>query len=164
MSDADGSRPVRLDGVPVGLARAATVHRNDMIRELQLIEVGRRQGIEEPSQLYDLAELLRADLEWLRDEIGARSIWSDPDAAPGSLVDIVIETAPDSALRMRRVVERFEELNQLSRHGQLLAEEASADAMQLIRWVADEMTGQLLEGRHAHPCPVGANVKATGRT
>ena len=150
----DDRRTVRLNGVPVGIARAIAVYRNDMIRELQLIELGRQQGIEEPSQLYDLAEQLRADLVWLRDDLAGHTVWSDPAAAPSERVDMVIEATVDASARMLRAIERFEELNQLSRYGQLLTEEATPAMMQVIRWVGEELAGQLNEGRAPRPCLV----------
>ena len=152
-SDVD-TRTVRFLAVPAEQARAIVVYRNDMIRELQLIELGRAQGVEEPSQLYDLAELLRADLQWVRDNVAGDSVWSVEEGAPSGCVDVVVQAAPEAAWHMYRVLERYEELNQLSRHGQLLTEAATPEMMRLARWVADEMERQLLHDATPRPYPM----------
>ena len=137
--------------------QAVVVYRNDMIRELQLIELG--QGMESvgPSDLDPVAKDLRADLEWLRDEFSGHFRLLNPDAPvdptddPDSLIDYVAELRPDAAIRIKRVVDRFDELNWFSSHGQLLTASATPVVMDLVRWLRDEAIGQLIEGRAPRP-------------
>ncbi len=68
MSDSEARQPVHLLGVPVLGGQAVVMFRNDMIRELQLIELGQRLDGVGRSWLDPVAKVLRADLEWLRDE------------------------------------------------------------------------------------------------
>jgi len=75
------------------------------------------------------------------------------DAAqnPDTLVDYVAELRPDAAIRIKRVVDRFDELNWFSSHGQLLTASATPVVMDLVRWLRDEAIGQLIEGRSPRP-------------
>lgn len=131
--------------------------RNDMIRELQLIELG--QGLDDvgPSDLDPVAKILRDDLEWLRDEFSGHFRFVDPDAAgdaapdPDAVADFVADLCPDAAVRIKNVVDRFEELNWFSSHGLLLTVGASPVVMDLVRWLRDEAFGQLVEGRPPRP-------------
>ncbi len=131
--------------------------RNDMIRELHLIELG--QGLDEvgPSDLDPIAKILRNELEWLRDEFSGHFRAVDPNATvvaatdPDAVVDFVADLRPDAAVRIKSVVDRFEELNWFSSHGLLLTVGASPVVMDLVRWLRDEAFGQLVEGRPPRP-------------
>lgn len=153
MSDTETRQIVRLIGVPFVGGQAVVMFRNDMIRELQLIELGKSIEGVGPSGLDAVAAVLRADLEWLRDEFSGHFRPADPSAAlfalsePGAVVDYIAELHPDAALRIKRVVDRVDELNWFSAHGQLLTIAASPIVMALVRWLRDEAYGQLVEGR-----------------
>lgn len=157
MSHRDERQPVLLSGVPIIDGQAVVVFRNDMIRELQLIQLG--QDIEGvgPSELDPIAGILRGDLEWLRDEFVGHFRPVDPDAAvdpvtdPAAVTDYVVDLRPDAVNRIKRVVDHFEDLSWFSSHGQLLTVGASPIVMDLARWLRDEAIGQLIDGRAPHP-------------
>jgi hypothetical protein len=150
---------VTLLGVPLGAGRAVATFCNDMIRELQLIELG--QGLEDvaPSGLDPVAKALRTDLTWLRDDFGGHLVSSDPDAVrdpsadPDQVVDFTGDLLPEAAILIQRVVDQFEELNWFSSHGQLLTVGASPIVMDTVRWLRREVVGQLIDGRAATPFP-----------
>lgn len=131
--------------------------RNDMIRELQLIELGRDLDDVGPSDLDPVAKILRNDLEWLRDEFTGHFRFLNPDATadvatnPDAVSDFVAELRIDAAVRINNVINRFEELNWFSSHGLLLTVGASPVVMDLVRWLRDEAFGQLVEGRPPRP-------------
>ncbi len=137
--------------------RAVVMFRNDMIRELQLIELGQSLDDVGPSGLDPVAKVLRSDLEWLRDEFVGHfrsvdeGVAVDGMASSDALTDFVADLRPDAAVRIKSVVDRFEELNWFSSHGLLLTLEASPVVMDLIRWLRDEAFGQLVEGRPPRP-------------
>jgi hypothetical protein len=146
-----------LSGVPLLEGQAVIMFRNDMIRELQLIELGQDLEGVGPSELDSVAKVLRDDLEWLRDEFAGNFRAVDPDALvppitdPDLLVDYVADLHPDAAIRIKRVVGHVEDLNWFSSHGQLLTVGASPVVMDLVRWLRDEAIGQLVEGRAPRP-------------
>lgn len=151
---------VELLAIPVAAARAVMAYCNDMIREMQLIEVGRAMDDVAPSELDSVASGLRVDLEWLRDDFGGHmrpteeGFFADPATDPERLVDVAGHLLPDAAIRIQRVVDQFEELNWFSSHGQLLTSSASPVVMNLVRWLRREVVGQLAEGRNARPFTV----------
>lgn len=165
MSDDEVRHPVILCGVPLVEGQGVLMFRNDMIRELQLIELGRSMESVGPSDLDPVAAMLRADMEWLRDEFSGhfRAIVPvadpdrDPDAKVGPpadsdvTVDYVAELRLDAANRIERVVGHVEDLNWFSTNGQLLTVGASPVVMDLVRWLRDEAVGQLVDGRAPRP-------------
>lgn len=159
MAEEGARRTVRLLGVPVGAGREVVSFCNDMIRELQLIELGRGQDGIAASPLDAVAVSLRIDLSWLRDDFGGHLRSSEPgafgDAAsdPGRLVDFAGDLLPDAANRIERVVDQFEELNWFSSHGQLLTVGASPVVMDMVRWLREEVVHQLTSCRPARPFP-----------
>ena len=85
--------------------------------------------------------------------IGIRDATVDPD----TLVDFTGALLPEAAVLIQRVVDQFEELNWFSSHGQLLTIGASPIVMATVRWMREEVVGQLVEGRDPKPftAPVG---------
>lgn len=137
--------------------RAVIMFRNDMIRELQLIELGQSLDDVGPSELDPVAKILRNDLEWLRDEFVGHFRPVDPGVpvhgmtTSNELGDFVADLRPDAAVRIKSVVDRFEDLNWFSSHGLLLTLGASPVVMDLVRWLRDEAFGQLVQGRPPRP-------------
>ncbi len=137
--------------------QAVVTFRNDMIRELQLIELGQNLDGVGPSDLDPVAKSLRDDLEWLRDEFSGHFQLIDQTAADDAVAaselvgNFVAELCDDAAVRIKNVVDRFEELNWFSSHGLLLTVGATPVVMELVRWLRDEAIGQLVEGRPPRP-------------
>ena len=87
----------------------------------------------------------------MRDDFGGHTEWSGGVAPTDGAGEMTAELRGDAPQRMHRTLARFDELNRLSAQGHLLTEAATPEMMRMLRWVTDELDGQLDEGREPRP-------------
>lgn len=145
MTAAAGDEPVIcLPNVPVRLFLESQDHQHDLIRELQLIEIGGGidQATTEVSQR--LAHLIT---EVLASYDAVRS--STREQARAALirnehvVTLRVPVHPGMAAALRRWLKLLEQADQLCRHGELLLVASSPEVRRLRRWYVEQLTDQL---------------------
>lgn len=135
--------PVLLDGLPTATFEAAVTYLKDVLRECQLVLVGRSQGSDGDPMLSQLAEGLVPDLEEVGDAFDASEISPGPGGTlrlSGSL--LVAQAATLSHLQMQLI-----QLRLLGRRGGLLVT-SDPHVTQLLVWIWEELSDQL-HGRQA---------------
>lgn len=150
----DGPSPRRdvvLRALPVADFLALQVHFDDMVRELQLIEVGRSQGLATSVALRELALEVHHDIAGDRGRLHEQALLARERGA--TRADVVIDLGPRAVTEVGRLVGLVEEMDAQSRAGHLLAAPAPPPLLALLRWLADEVDGQLRVGRDPRPFP-----------
>ena len=135
--------PVLLEGLPAATFEAAVTYLKDVLRECQLVLVGRHQGSDQDPMLSQLAEGLVPDLEEVGDAFDASRTTARADGTvrlEGSLV--VSQAATLSHLQMQLI-----QLRLLGRRGGLLVS-SDPHVTQLLVWIWEELSDQL-HGRQA---------------
>ena len=140
--------PVRLRGVPLATLSDVDIYISDVIRELQLIEVGRDQGIAAPDRISRLAADLLPLLRWARDLVVHAVIDGDDDS---DVTDLTLQVPADSVAAVTRVSDLVVELGQLARQGALFTV-PNPEVLRLVEWLATEGVNQL-RGGPADPGP-----------
>lgn len=145
MSSPDDTRHrVQFLGVPVAEFSDLQVYFDDMVREMQLIAVG-HGGEGAAGRLADLAVFVQHDIAGHRNALHARVMEA---AARGAVaVDLDLHLHLSSVPDARQLVEVVEALDAQSRSGLLLTAPASEAVIEVLRWIVDEVEGQLGEGR-----------------
>ncbi len=146
---AEPRRDVRLLGLPVAEFLGLQVHFDDVVRELQLIEVGRSQGLTTSGALRALAVEVQHDISGDRRRIHEQALAAQ--ASGDDTVDVVIDLGPRAVADVGRLVGLVEEVDAQSRAGNLLTPPAPPRLLDLLRWLADEVAGQLRDGRPPRP-------------
>ena len=131
-------RPIRLLGVSLVTMREADIYISDVLRELQLIQLGLDQGIAVPNRLRQLALDLLPMLTWARDLVAHAVI----DAEDGSVADLRIQLPADAADSVVRLMGLVAELQFFARQGSLFVE-PSDEVLGMLEWFVSESIGQL---------------------
>lgn len=132
-------RTVRLSGVPRSTLRDADIYISDVLRELQLIEVGLDQGIIVPNRLRQLALDLLPMLTWARDLVDRATVDGEDEA---TIADFTIEVPAGASDDVVRLIGLVAELQFFARQGSLFAEPGD-EVLALLEWFASESIGQL---------------------
>lgn len=125
---------------------AAVSHLADVLRECQLVLVGRGQGAEVDPELADLAAALLPDLEELRDLLRRATVERRDDR-----VRLEVDLAPADGALLAHVQVLLEQLRHVNRRGGLLATPAP-EVTELLTWMWAEIADQL-HGRTARTPP-----------
>jgi len=143
-------RIVHLRGVPIRDFVHLQVYFDDMVREMQLIAVGRSdRGA--AGRLADLAVYVQHDIAGHRNILYAEALQAE--AAGLDRLDMGVNLLPSSVPDARRLIEVAEELDAQSRNGLLLTAPASDAVLDVLRWIVEEIEGQLMDGRPPRTCP-----------
>ena len=131
-------RPIRLLGVPIATMREADIYISDVLRELQLIQLGLDQGIAVPNRLRQLALDLLPMLTGARDLVAHAII----DAEDGSVADLRIQLEADASDSVVRLMGLVAELQYFARQGSLFVQ-PSEEVIGMLEWFVSESIGQL---------------------
>ena len=131
-------RPIRLLGVPVATMREADIYISDVLRELQLIQLGLEQGIVVPNRLRQLALDLPPMLTWARDLVAHAVI----DAEDGAVADLRIQLREDASEAVVRLMGLVAELQYFARQGSLFVQPTD-EVVGMLEWLVSESIGQL---------------------
>jgi len=138
MSDQRAEHLVVLDGMPTELFRRAVTYLADVLRECQLVLVGRAQGDDPEPTISGLAEGLVPDLEEVRDAFTSGTYELNADGTIRfQTVLAVTQAATLAHLQMQLV-----QLRLLGRNGGLMVE-GHPDVTELLAWIWDEASDQL---------------------
>lgn len=135
---------VRLEDVPVRTFLESQDHQHDLIRELQLIELGDRFDTTTAEVSRRLAGVI-ADILVRYD--GVRSATRDQMMAALDrgevLASLDVPVYPGMASALKTWLELLEEADRLCQHGELLLVAASPEVRALRRWYATELTRRI---------------------
>ena len=131
-------RPIRLLGVSLVTMREADIYISDVLRELQLIQLGLDQGIAVPNRLRQLALDLLPMLTWARDLVAHAVI----EAQDGAVADLRIQLPADAGDSVVRLMGLIAELQFFARQGSLFVE-PSDEVLGMLEWFVSESIGQL---------------------
>ncbi len=145
MSDPFELRYVVLDRLPAVSFAAAVTYLADILRECQLVLVGRNQGALTDPTLAQLAEGLVPDIEEIRDVFEAGSLTTNDDGSTCLVAPIEVGQAGTLAHLQMQLIQ----LRLLGRRGGLLVR-SEPDVSQLLAWIWDEASDQI-HGRPARP-------------
>ena len=137
---------VVLADLPSVVLSSAVTYLADVLRECQLVLVGRDQGSEVDPTLATLAEGLVPDLEELSDLFRGARVTED-----GETSTVEIELAPADAALLAHLQMQLVQLRFVGRRGGLLVSSDPA-VTGFLAWVWDEAADQLY-GRTARPFP-----------
>ncbi|HVF74751.1 MAG TPA: hypothetical protein VM938_06855 [Acidimicrobiales bacterium] len=141
---------VRLVGIPAADFVRLHLHVDDLMRELEIIDVGHRAGVASaPAELRDLMRRLLLHYAEARE-----AAWAQAEAATAdgrATVDMELELPVEAADAAVKLTTLFEHADELSRAGILLTMPTPPELQELRRWTTTEVCRQLQEG--ATPCP-----------
>jgi hypothetical protein len=138
MAEADEPREVLLEGLPVERFRGAVTYLADVLRECQLVLVGRDQGEETDQALSGLAEGLVPDLEQVRDAFVRGTYELDDQGLLRFRTTLEVAQAATLAHLQMQLVQ----LRLLGRGGGLLVE-SDPEVSELLAWIWDEASDQI---------------------
>jgi hypothetical protein len=146
-------REVLLRAVPLEPLVELQLYFDDMVRELQLIEVGRGEaGIAD--RLHRLAVHTQHEIARARNDLHVQAR-AGLDA--GEVVsDLVVDLRPSAVAASRALIPLVDGFDELSGSGSLLTSPCSAEARQLLEWIVDEIERQLVSGRAPQPYSDGS--------
>ncbi len=137
-------RVVRLEGVPVELFIESQDHQHDLIRELQLIQMGDRFDLGTAEVSHRLARLI-GDI--LTRYSAVRSV-TRLQALAGvdrgeERVTLDVPIYPGMAGALRTWLRLLDEADRLCRRGELLLVASRPEVRELRRWYVEEITTRL---------------------
>jgi len=118
--------------------READIYISDVLRELQLIQLGLEQGIVVPNRLRQLALDLPPMLTWARDLVAHAVI----DAEDGAVADLRIQLREDASEAVVRLMGLVAELQYFARQGSLFVQPTD-EVVGMLEWLVSESIGQL---------------------
>ena len=143
-------RAVRLLNVPAVAFVRLHLHVNDLMRELEIIDVGYRAGVSAaPDELRDLMRRLLLHYAEARE-----AAWTQAEAAAADgrdALDMELTLPVAAADAAAELAELFDRADELSQAGALLTMPTPPELLRLRRWTVDELCRQLQQG--AAPCP-----------
>jgi len=137
---------VVLADLPAAVFSAAVTYLADVLRECQLVLVGREQGSEVDPTLEGLAEGLVPDLEELRELFRAADVVGDDQVC-----SVEIPLSPADAALLAHLQMQLVQLRFVGRRGGLLVA-SDPEVTGFLAWVWDEAADQLY-GRTARSFP-----------
>lgn len=148
---------IRLEGVPVALFLESQDHQHDLIRELQLIEIGGRLDPATTEVSHRLARLITDILTRYGQVRSAtrRQALAALDRGEGH-VTLEVPAAPGMAEALAEWLRLLEEADEVCHMGELLVLASSPEVRALRRWYAEQLTSALLAaGPHCAARPTG---------
>ena len=135
---------VRLEGVPTRVFLESQDHQHDLIRELQLIDIGGRFDIVDPDVSQRLARVI-ADILARYGEVRAvtrrQALEALERGETAVTLDVPVRDGMTDALRTW--LELLEEADRLALEGELLLVPAREEVRRLRRWYVDEIVSRL---------------------
>jgi hypothetical protein len=145
MDEPEAEGVVRLPGVPAQVFLESQDHQQDLIRELQLIEIGGRIDQETAHVSKRLAHLID---EVLTDYSVVRSATRGQAVAALSrgehVVTLHVPVVPGMSEALQRWLRLLEEADELCEKGELLLVAPSPEVRRLRRWYVEQLTNQLV--------------------
>lgn len=142
---AEDLQRIRLPHVPVRLFLESQDHQHELVRELQLIEIGGRRDDPETSAVSQRLAHLIADV--LSHYQPVRSATRDQALAAlergESVVTLDVPVQPGMADALRRWLQLLEEADDLCRQGELLLLATTPEVRRLRRWYVEQLTAQI---------------------
>lgn len=144
---------VRLLDIPAVEFVRLHLHVDDLMRELEIIDVGHRAGVAAaPIELRDLMRRLLLHYAEAREAAWAQAEAAAADGRAALDMELLLPVeAADAAVEL---AELFDRADALSRAGVLLTMPTPPELVRLRRWTVDELCRQLQEGAApcAYPC------------
>ncbi|HEX2064786.1 MAG TPA: hypothetical protein VHE80_10240 [Acidimicrobiales bacterium] len=153
MTTAEGLHPVRLAGVPTDLFVTLQMHIDELLRELEIIEMGEAAGSSaiEPRLRHIMRDLLDLYVE----ERQAVRAQAEQAAALGSQrVDMEVALPEEAVAHGEELLRLFEQADELSRQGLLLTVPSTDDLAAFRRWILAEVSAQIRTKASPTPCPL----------
>lgn len=143
---------VRLLDIPSTDFVRLHLHVDDLMRELEIIDVGHRAGVSRaPAELRDLLRRLLVHYAEAREAAWAQAEAAATDGHDALDMELVLPVeAADAAAEL---AELFEHADELSRAGTLLTMPTPPELLRLRRWTVAELGRQLQEGAAPSPYP-----------
>ncbi len=149
---AEGLYQVRLVGVPVQLFVRLQLHIDELLRELEIIEMGQAGGTSQGDAR--LRALVRELLGLYVEERQAVRAQAEQAAAIGARrVDMEVALPPEAVGHGEELLRLFEEADELSRQGLLLTVPADEELAAFRRWIMAEVSAQVRGNAAPTPCP-----------
>ena len=144
----DGSPPpvdvVRLEGVPARLFLQSQDHQHDLIRELQLIELGDRFDLHTSEVSRELARLIAEILSRYAD---VRSVTREQAIAAldrgDASVTLQVPVRPGMAGALRTWLRLLDDADRLCSGGELLVLASSPEVRALRAWYVEQLVARL---------------------
>ncbi len=141
MDEAVGNGVVPLPGVPARVFLDSQDHQQDLIRELQIIEIGGTVDVRVSQRLAQLISGVLSEYEAVRtatrDQALAALTRGD------HVVTLQVPVFPGMAQALRRWLQLLEEADELCRSGELLLLAPRPEVRQLRRWYVEQLTRRL---------------------
>lgn len=150
----DDRRPVRLLGVPLHDLMVLQSYFDDMVRELQLMAVG-RAGKGAGVRLRDLAIYTQHEIARARGDLHEQA--SAADDAGLTHADLAVGIRPSGVDGARVLIDVLAALDAESRSGRMLTGPADPVVFELLRWIVAEVEAQVVDGREPQPFLAGGN-------
>lgn len=135
---------MRLEGVPVRTFLESQDHQHDLVRELQLIQMGERFDTATAAVSHRLARLI-SDILSRYD--GVRSVTRDQMMAAlergEAVATLDVPVYPGIAEALRDWLALLEEADHLCQHGELLLLATPPEIRSLRSWYVEEITAKL---------------------
>lgn len=144
MAAAQRAGVVTVPDVPVRLFLDSQDHQHDLIRELQLIQIGGRLDVATSEMSQRLANLISqvlavyADVRTSTREQALAALHRGED-----VVTLQVPVYPGMAEALRDWLALLEEADMLCRHGELLLLATTPEIKQLRRWYVEQLTRRL---------------------
>lgn len=143
-------RTVRLSEVPAALFIRLQVHVDDLLRELEIIDLGHdSSAVVVPSEVRKVTRDLLDSCASSRSEAWQRA--EAAERAGRERLDIELRLPPAAADAGEKLGELLELADELSRSGLLLTMPCPEELLALRRWMSEELSRQLRDG--AEPTP-----------
>lgn len=136
-----GSVVVRLEGVPTRVFLESQDHQHDLIRELQIIDLGERFDLALTDVSHELARLITDILTRYSDVRGATRRQALAALERGDdRVTLDVPVRPGMVAALHEWLQLLERADRLCADGQLLLLASRPEVRELRRWYVDEIT------------------------
>lgn len=145
MADTEDDQPaLRLEGVPVRLFLESQDHQHDLIRELQLVQIGDRFDPAAAEVSHRLVRLIGDILTRYASVRSATRLQAIAALDRGEeMVTMEVPIRPGMAEALRTWLRLLEEADELCRNGELLLVASRPEIRELRRWYVEELTARL---------------------
>lgn len=153
LSTAESLHPVRLAGVPTELFVTLQMHIDELLRELEIIEMGEAAGSSQAEPR--LRRIMRELLDLYVEERQAVRAQAEQATALGSpRVDMEVALPEEAVAHGEELLRLFEQADELARQGLLLTVPATEDLAAFRRWILAEVSAQIRSKAAPTPCPL----------
>lgn len=137
---------LRLEGVPVELFLESQDHQHDLIRELQLVQIGDQFDLATAEVSHQLARLIGDILTRYAPVRSATRLQAITALDRGEeFVTLEVPIRPGMAEALSAWLRLLEEADDVCRSGELLLTASRPEVRELRRWYAQELTKRLAD-------------------